>query len=113
MKKRVVVVAAVAVVAAGVGFSAWGSSGDDLTCPGITASGIPEYVEGYRGARTPEAALGNQLDEADHVTGEPDDAKGFETVTYRGYDADGELMASVVIEGSDTNWRVSRVDTCE
>jgi len=112
VKKRVGVAAAVAVVAAGVGFSAWGSSGPDLDCPGVTAGGVLDYVEGHRGARTPDDALGSLLDDADHVTEEPDDAKGFETVTYRGYDSGGELLSVVVVEGGNS-WRLARVDTCE
>ena len=44
---------------------------------------------------------------------EADDAKGFETVTFRGYDSDGELMSRVVVEGGGAGWAAAVVDTCE
>ncbi|RYC11501.1 hypothetical protein [Nocardioides zhouii] len=95
-------------VAGAVGINAW-ASGPDLSCPGSTLSGIPE---GGPLSPTADDALGDRLDDAAQVTEESSDAKGFHTVTYRGYDADGELIRSVVVEGP-VQWRVARIDTCE
>ena len=78
-----------------------------------TGGGLTTEWGGDDIVAAPDDALGTLMDGADRVTRDPDDAKGFETVVYRGYDSDGELMTSVVVEGSDTNWRVSQVDTCE
>ena len=100
---------ALALLAAGaVGINAW-ASGPDLTCSGSTLSGIGE---GGPLSATATDALGDRLDEAARVTEESNDDKGFHIVTFRGYDADGELMGSVVVEGP-VEWRVARVDICE
>ena len=80
----------------------------DLTCPGVVSTSRPDGDI----VTTPEDALGTLMDGADRVTRDPDDAKGFPTVTYRGYDARGELLARVVVEGSGRSWRTARVDTC-
>ena len=98
----------VLLVVGAVGINAW-ASGPDLSCPGATVSGISEG-----GPLSPSAvdALGDRLDAAAHVTDETNGDKGFETVTFRGYDTDGELVGSVVVEGP-VEWRVARVDTCE
>jgi hypothetical protein len=98
----------VLLAAGAVGINAW-ASGPDLTCPGATLSGIPE---GGPLSPTADEALGDRLDDAARVTDEANGDKGFETVTFRGYDADGELIRTVVVEGP-VEWRVARVDTCE
>ena len=84
----------------------------DDSCPDQTASAFLDG-DGSDVVATARAALGDRLDDAHEVTEEPNDDKGFETVTFRGYDVEGELMMRVVVEGSDTGgWRVARVDTC-
>ena len=100
----------VVLVAGTVGINAW-ASGPDLSGPGATMSGIPD---GGPLSPTPEDALGDLLDDAARVTDEANgDDTGYEIVTFRGYDADGELMSTVVVESSDDRWRVAHVDTCE
>ena len=81
----------------------------DLTCPGAVTTSMND---GGSTAATPEDAIGTLLDDADRVTQEPDDSKGFQTVTFRGYDAQGELLSRVVVEGGQPRWAVARVDTC-
>jgi hypothetical protein len=83
--------------------------GPDLTCPG---EGTTAFRDASYGFRTPDDAVGTLLDDADHVTQESDGAEGLETVAYRGYDADGELRSVVAVEGTDSGWIASRVDTC-
>ncbi|GAB3016835.1 hypothetical protein GCM10011376_03310 [Nocardioides flavus (ex Wang et al. 2016)] len=61
---------------------------------------------------SPAAALGDLLADADRVTEQADDSKGFETVTFRGYDEDGDLVGRVVVEGGGRGWVAARVDTC-
>jgi hypothetical protein len=95
-------------VAGAVGLNAW-ASGPDLSCPGVTPSGIRE---GGPLSPTADEARGGLLDDAARVTDEVNGDKGFRTVTFRGYDADGELIRSVVVEGP-VKWRVAHVDTCE
>jgi hypothetical protein len=100
---------ALVVLLVGGGAASYALSRPDLTCPGaVTAS----TNDGVSTAATPEDATGTLLDDADRVTRERDDAKGFQTVTFRGYDAQGELLSRVVVEGNDRSWRTARVDTC-
>ena len=98
----------VLVVALGFGINAW-ASGPDLTCPGSTLGAIPEGGPSFP---TANEALGDHLDDAAVVTSERSEAKGLHTVTFRGYDADGELLRWVVVEGPD-QWRVGSVNACE
>lgn len=87
-------------------------SGPDLECPDVTLSAFLDG-DGSDAVATPREALGDRLAHAVEVTDESNDDKGFETVTFRGYDADGELLSRVVVEGHADQWRVARVDTCE
>ena len=102
--------ALVLLVAGAVGVNAWWASRPDLTCPGPASTGLRDATYGLR---TQEDALGRLLDDADRVTKEPHDDQGFHSVTYRGYDADGELLTMVVLEGGGRGWVAARVDTCE
>ena len=57
-------------------------------------------------------SLGSGHEVAARVVEEEGGAPGLPTVTYRGYDEDGELMRLVVVEGVDRGWVAARVDTC-
>ncbi|WP_107774043.1 hypothetical protein [Nocardioides sediminis] len=98
----------VVVVSGGV-LAVRASDGPDLGCPGPHSTAFREASSGHR---TPHEALGDLLPDADRVTEEPDDAKGFETVTFRAYDPAGELMSRVVVEDGAAGWTAARVDTC-
>ncbi|KQV77428.1 hypothetical protein ASC64_00835 [Nocardioides sp. Root122] len=103
---------AVIVAAAVVGSVAWSASAPDTACQDQTYSAFLDS-DGSDTVATAEEALGDRLSDADTVTEEPNGDKGFHTVTFRGYDADGELTSRVVVEGiGDGGWRVARVDTC-
>jgi len=62
---------------------------------------------------TAVGAPGSHLDGADEIVQESDSSKGFETVTFRGYDPDGELLARVVVEHGPPGWFVGSIETCE
>ena len=102
---------ALALLAAGaVGTSAWSARSPDLTCPG---AGSTAFRDGSTGMRTPRDALGSDLDGVHSVLEEDRRSADLPTVTYRGYDEDGDLVRVVVVEGTDQGWIASRVDTCE
>ena len=85
-----------------------GSEEDRGDCGAVATT----FLDGDGGTDSPRDALGDYLSDAERVTEDADDSKGFETVTFRGYHTDGRLLETVVVEGG-TTWRVARVETCE
>jgi hypothetical protein len=100
---------AVVAVVSGAVLAVRATDGPDLSCPGPHSTAFREASSGHR---TPHEALGDLLSDADRVTEEPDDAKGFETVTFRACDPAGELVSRVVVESGASGWTAARVDTC-
>ena len=100
----------VLLVGGAIGINAWSARSPDLTCPGAASTA---FRDGSTGMRTPREALGSDLDGARTVVEEDRSSADFPTVTYRGYDEDGDLVRLVVVEGGDRGWIESRVDTCE
>ena len=98
------------VIAGAVGTSGCSAHSPDLTCPGARTTA---FRDGSTGMRTPRAALGSDLDGVHDVVEEDRRSAALPTVTYRGYDEDGDLVRVVVVEGTDQGWIASRVDTCE
>jgi hypothetical protein len=86
-------------------------AGRDLVCPGVTASGVLDYVEGVPGARTAASAAEPFLDPADRLVEDADN--GPETITFRRYDTDDDLLGLVRVVRSHGQWHADRVDTCE
>ena len=70
------------------------------------------HPRGRASSPTADEASGDLLDDAARVTDEANGDNGFQTVTFRGHDTDGELIRSVVVEGP-VEWRVAHVDICE
>ncbi|KRE98770.1 hypothetical protein ASG88_17165 [Nocardioides sp. Soil777] len=79
----------------------------------VVGTAGPLYDESYAGEASPDAALGTTLDEAVDVTQERGTATRFETVMFRGYDADDELVGLVVVEHRGRGWFRGRSETCD
>ena len=104
------VVALALIVGGVVGCTARSPGRPDLACPGHVSTA---FREASYGLRTPRDALGKDLDGVDRVTEERGGSPDLPTVTYRGYDEDGDLVRLVVVEGGDRGWVAARVDTCD
>ncbi|UUZ61263.1 hypothetical protein [Nocardioides sp. B-3] len=109
--KWILAVAAVAVTPV-LGTDALASR--DENCPSAMTTGF----SGLHDADAPMAgtalgALGLHLGGAEEITRDHNISKGIETVTFRGYDADGDLTGRVVVERVPGGWGEARVDTCD
>lgn len=113
MSQRVGVAAAVVTAAAVL--SACGSeggsgrSGADLTCPGARSRTFLDHEESDPGAQTAALAAEPFLDQSDRVVHDG----GPETVTFRTYDTNGDLLRVVRVVQMAGQWYADRVDACE
>lgn len=112
MKRGREIIAALVVVEAML--AVWRVATDlDDECPGAVAGEDFEYGLASTSNSTPSEALGDRLDPSARITEERNDDKGFVSVTYRGYDADDELLGLVVVSESPFGWGLVREETCD